>query len=115
MACFSGYCIPQRRPELLSSCTAGTDRVAIGQAGQPAPAPVAQTGRRLLVAVGVTLEGLGRLHCGHDPLQIWPACGSTPNLFLKRSKHCCSDVSAPTTHQASYQYLNCRISYALNR
>ncbi len=53
MGCSSGYCVPQQRPELLSMCTAGTDRVAMGQAGQPAAAPTAQTGRRLLVAVNL--------------------------------------------------------------
>ena len=31
MGCSSGYCVPQQRPELLSMCTAGTDRVAMGQ------------------------------------------------------------------------------------
>ena len=56
MTCSSGYCVPQQRPELLSRCMAGTDRQSGGQPGQPLVAPTAQTGRRLLVAVGPTIN-----------------------------------------------------------
>ena len=56
LACASGYCIPQQRPDLLQVCAAGTGRGLpgpTGQAGQPAAAPAAQAGRRLLAWVRV--------------------------------------------------------------
>ena len=58
LACASGYCIPQQRPDLLQVCAAGTGRDLPGptaQAGQPAAAPTAQAGRRLLAWVRVCL------------------------------------------------------------
>ncbi|CAK0736957.1 hypothetical protein CVIRNUC_000831 [Coccomyxa viridis] len=60
LACASGYCIPQQRPDLLQVCAAGTGRDLPGptaQAGQPAAAPTAQAGRRLL-AWGVQKQQL---------------------------------------------------------
>ena len=54
LACASGYCIPQQRPDLLQVCAAGTGRELPGhtaQSGQPAAAPAAKAGRRLLAWV----------------------------------------------------------------
>ena len=56
LACASGYCIPQQRPDLLQVCAVGTGRDIPGptaQAGQPAAAPAAQAGRRLLAWVSI--------------------------------------------------------------
>ena len=58
LTCASGYCVPQQRPDLLQVCAAGTGRDLPGpmaQAGQPAAAPTAQAGRRLLAWVRVCL------------------------------------------------------------